>query len=314
VQGDLAIRAQGLTKRYRGVAAVDGVDLEVRAGEIYGFLGPNGAGKTTTMRMLLGLVRPDAGRIEIFGRDLRRDPLATLRQVAGIVEEPRLYTYLSGRRNLRLLAMLDRSEDGPAAVEHALELVELRDRADERVSHYSQGMRQRLGLAACLIRRPRLMLLDEPANGLDPAGIRLLRELLHRLSGEGIAVLLSSHLLAEAQLLCRRLAVIAGGRIVHEGQLDELLRGAERRFRLQTAQLAEAARVLGALDGVTVVVARDGQVTFAADAEDDTLLRITAALTAAGVAIRALIPEQLTLEDVFFRLTEHPPERTAVVA
>jgi ABC-2 type transport system ATP-binding protein len=229
------------------------------------------------------------------------------------VEEPRLYTYLSGRRNLRLLASLDRGERPRTAVEEALELVELRDRADERVSDYSQGMRQRLGLAACLIRRPRLMLLDEPANGLDPAGIRFLRGLLHRLAAEGIAVFLSSHLLAEAEVLCRRLAVIAGGRIVHEGELGELLRGAGRRFRLHTTQPAPAARVLRGVEGVSAVVAEEEQLAFTADAEDATLLRLVGALSEAGVAIRALVPEQLTLEDVFFRLTERPAERETTV-
>jgi ABC-2 type transport system ATP-binding protein len=314
VPGEAAIQAQGLTKRYRDVPVVDGVDLEVRPGEIYGFLGPNGAGKTTTMRMLLGLVRPDAGSIQLFGRDPRRDHLGALREVAGIVEEPRLYTYLSGRRNLRLLAALDRSGAGARAVEEALELVELRDRAGDKVSEYSQGMRQRLGLAACLIRQPALLLLDEPANGLDPAGIRFLRRLLHRLAGEGIAVFLSSHLLAEVQELCRRVAVISGGRVVREGELDELLRGTGRRFRLEAADPERAARVLAGVAGVGAV-ARDGElVRFAADADDATLLRLTAALTDAGVAIHALVPQQLTLEEVFFELTERrvAPEEAAV--
>jgi ABC-2 type transport system ATP-binding protein len=185
--------------------------------EIDGFLGPNGPGKTTTMRMLLGLVRPDAGEIRLFGRDPRTDLQAALRGFASMVEEPRLYPYLSGRRNLRLLASYDRSGAGRETVEEMLELVEMRERADDRVGEYSQGMRQRLGIAACLVRRPRLLMLDEPANGLDPAGIRFLRRLLHRLAEEGVTVLLSSHLLAEVQEMCSRVAVIAAGRIVYEG-------------------------------------------------------------------------------------------------
>ena len=222
-RADAAIDTAGLTKSYRGVAVVDSLDLTVLPGDVYGFLGPNGAGKTTTMRMLLGLVRPDAGTIRLFGHDPRRDLQGALRDVAGIIEEPRLYPYLSGRRNLRLLASLDRFGEGRAGVEEVLEMVELRDRGDDRVSEYSQGMRQRLGIAACLIRRPRLLMLDEPANGLDPAGIRFLRRLLHRLADEGIAIFLSSHLLVEVQEVCRRVAVISGGRIVYEGELEELL-------------------------------------------------------------------------------------------
>jgi ABC-2 type transport system ATP-binding protein len=306
------IRTTGLTKRYRGVAAVDALDLTVLPGELYGFLGPNGAGKTTTMRMLLGLIRPDAGAIRLFGRDPRADLQGALRGVAGIIEEPRLYPYLSGRRNLRLLASLDRAGAGRAEVEEVLELVELRDRAGDRVSEYSQGMRQRLGIAACLVRRPRLLLLDEPANGLDPAGIRFLRRLLHRLAGEGVTVFLSSHLLAEVQEICSRVAVISSGRVVYQGGLQDLLAGAGRRYRLSAADPVRAAEVLDGVAGVGTVEVADDIVAFGADGDDETLLSLGAALTAAGVAIRALVPEQLTLEHVFFELTERAGDRERV--
>src|SRR4051812_10974188 len=156
---DTPIEARGLLKRYRDVPVVDGIDLTVRAGDIYGFLGPNGAGKTTTLRMLLGLVRPDAGSIRLFGRDAKQDPVGALQGVAGFIEEPRLYPYLSGRENLRLLAAYDRGGLSDAAIDEILEMVELRARGDDRVREYSQGMRQRLGLASCLVRRPRLLLL-----------------------------------------------------------------------------------------------------------------------------------------------------------
>jgi ABC-2 type transport system ATP-binding protein len=303
---ELPIEAGGLKKAYRGRQAVDGIDLRVRAGEIYGFLGPNGAGKTTTMRMLLGLIRPDAGTIRLFGRDPRVNDLAARAGIAGIIEEPRLYSYLSGRRNLQLLASYDRAGAGPEVIDEALEMVELRDRAGDRLSEYSQGMRQRLGIAACLVRRPRLLLLDEPANGLDPAGVRFLRELLRDLAGRGITVFLSSHLLAEVQELCERVAIIAAGRIVYEGSVEELRARAGRRYKLSVADRARAMSLCTAADGVTDVRIVGEQIEFAVDG-DDALLRVTRALVNAQLVIRALLPEQLTLERVFFELTEHAP-------
>jgi ABC-2 type transport system ATP-binding protein len=300
---ELPIRATGLTKVYRDRAAVDGIDLTVRPGEIYGFLGPNGAGKTTTMRMLLGLVRPDAGSIRLFGRDPLRDELAARSSAAGIIEEPRLYTFLSGRRNLTLLASYDRSGAGPEVIDDALDKVELMHRADDRVSEYSQGMRQRLGIAACLVRRPRLMLLDEPANGLDPAGIRFLRGLVRDLVADGMTVFLSSHLLAEVQELCSRVAIISSGRIAYEGSLDELRARAGRRYRLDVADRGEAVRICAELEGISRIEVEADEVTFAIDG-DATLLALTRRLSEAGHVMRALIPEQLTLERVFFELTE----------
>ena len=297
------IEARGLRKSYRGRPAVDGIDLVVRPGEIYGFLGPNGAGKTTTMRMLLGLVRPDAGVIRLFGSDPNGDGLAARARVAGIIEEPRLYTYLTGRRNLKLLASYDRSAVGPEVIEEALEMVELRDRADDRVSEYSQGMRQRLGIAACLVRRPQLLLLDEPANGLDPAGIRFLRRLLRDLSARGVTVFLSSHLLAEVQELCERVAIVAAGRIAYEGGLDELRARAGLRYRLTAGDQSRAEAICAATPGISDVSSGGEQIGFAIDG-DDALLRLTRSLADEDIVIQALVPEQLTLERVFFELTE----------
>jgi ABC-2 type transport system ATP-binding protein len=304
--GGPPIEVVGLSKGYHGRPAVDAIDLTVLPGEVYGFLGPNGAGKTTTMRMLLGLVAPDEGSIRLFGRDPRTDALGARAGVAGIIEEPRLYTYLSGRTNLRLLAAYDRSGVDRAAVEEVLETVELRERGGDRVAEYSQGMRQRLGIAACLVRRPRLLLLDEPANGLDPAGIRYLRGLVRRLSGEGMTVFLSSHLLAEVQELCSRVAIIAAGRIVYEGGLEELRARAALRYRLAVAEPSHVAELCAHVPGITEVAADPDQVRFAVGEEAD-LLALTRALSDAGIAIRALVPEQLTLERVFFELTERPP-------
>src|SRR5205807_2235653 len=205
-------------KRYKEVLAVDHVDLSVRTGDVYGFLGPNGAGKTTTLRMALGLITPTAGTVELFGRDPLRDGARALEGVAGFVEAPRFYPYLSGRKNLELLAALD-ANGAAARIDEVLEIVELAPRAKHRVGGYSHGMRQRLGIAAALLRSPRLLILDEPATGLDPAGIRDMRTLIRRLAGEAITVLLSSHQLPEVQELCDRVAIVNRGRIVYEGQL-----------------------------------------------------------------------------------------------
>lgn len=307
------IEARGLAKAYRGRPAVDGIDLLVRPGEIYGFLGPNGAGKTTTMRMLLGLIRPDAGSIRLFGMDPHRDQIAARAGIAGIIEEPRLYSYLSGRRNLQLLSSYDRAGAGPAVIDEALEQVELKDRAGDRVAEYSQGMRQRLGIAACLVRRPRLMLLDEPANGLDPAGIRFLRGLLRNLTNDGMTVFLSSHLLAEVQELCERVAIISFGRIVYEGSLEDLRERAGRRYRLSVDDRDHAMRLCRAVPGIDDVTAVGEEIEFAVD-DDDALLGVTQALVEARLVIHALMPEQLTLERVFFELTEVPAARDEVAA
>src|SRR5579859_7616691 len=198
------VEVRGLVKRYGELRAVDGVDLTVRQGDVYGYLGPNGAGKTTSLRMMLGLIRPSAGEVRLFGRD----PMVSvdaLEGVAGFVEAPTFYPYLTGRRNLELLAAFD-GHGASARIEESLETVELADRARDRVGGYSHGMRQRLGIAAALLRRPKLLLLDEPATGLDPAGMRDMRALVRRLAEDGMTVVLSSHLMGEVEELCNRVA------------------------------------------------------------------------------------------------------------
>jgi ABC-2 type transport system ATP-binding protein len=297
---------RGLVKRYGDLTAVDQVGLTVERGDVYGFLGPNGAGKTTTLRMLLGLIHRDAGEVRLFGRDPADDPIGALAGVAGIVEEPRLYPYLSGRANLELLAALDRSGAGRKEIDEVLEQVELRERAGDKVGEYSQGMQQRLGIASCLIRCPRLMLLDEPANGVDPAGIRFLRDLLRRLAGEGMTILLSSHLLAEVQEVCTRVAVINEGRIVHEGALADLGATTAPGYRLRTTDPDRAASTVKMLEGVQGLRREHDELvsTLAGDRET---VALTRALADAGVGIVELVREQTTLEELFFRLTE--PER-----
>jgi ABC-2 type transport system ATP-binding protein len=303
------VAARGLVKRYGQVLAVDGVDLTVDPGDVYGFLGPNGAGKTTTLRILLGLIRPDAGTVGLFGRDPHDDTPAALDGVGGFVEEPRFYSYLSGRKNLELLAAFDGARPGSPRVDEALELVELRPRGDDRVGGYSQGMRQRLGIAASLLRRPRLLLLDEPTNGLDPGGMRDMRNLIRKLAGEGITILLSSHLLYEVEELCNRVAIVRDGQIVYEGKIDDLHGGRANRYRLRATDHDRARAVLEHHPGVESVVDDGAELTFSAD--ETAVVELSRALVGAGLGISALIPEVASLEALFFELTEGQPNQEA---
>ena len=295
------MRARGLVKRYREVLAVDHIDLNVRAGDVYGFLGPNGAGKTTTLRMALGLIVPTEGIVELFGRDPMREGARALDGVAGFVEAPRFYPYLSARKNLELLAALD--GDGAAGrIDEVLATVELTPRAAHRVGGYSHGMRQRLGIAAALLRQPRLLILDEPATGLDPAGMRDMRLLIRRLADDGITVLLSSHQLPEVQELCDRVAIVDSGRVVYEGALADLRRQGGAGYRLRTTDDARAIAVARLQPGVEHVMAAEHGIGFQAD--ESHVAALSLALAGAGIGILALAPELATLEDLFFRLTE----------
>jgi ABC-2 type transport system ATP-binding protein len=299
--GALPLEARGLRRRYSHVVAVDGIDLTVHERDIYGFLGPNGAGKTTAMRILLGLLRPDAGSARLFGRDPQHELPEALDGVAGFVETPHFYPYLSARTNMELFAAFD-GGDGRGRIDELLELVELRDRADDRVGGYSQGMRQRLGIAVSLLREPKLLILDEPTNGLDPAGIRDMRGLIRRLAGEGMTVFLSSHLLAEVEELCTRVAIINQGRIVYEGALAELHASAAPRYRLRTTDLEHARRICAGEPSVRELAVDGDALTFSAD--EQTVVELSRTLTAAGLGIAALVPETATLESLFFQLTE----------
>ena len=306
---DRPVEARGLVKRYGAVIAVDHVDLTVEPGDVYGFLGPNGAGKTTTLRILLGLIRPDDGEARLFGRDPQHELPEALDGVAGFVETPYFYPYLSGRKNLELLAAFDR-DGGRAQIDQLLELVDLDRRADDRVGGYSQGMRQRLGVASSLVRDPRLLLLDEPTNGLDPAGMRDMRALVKRLAGEGITVLLSSHLLAEVDELCNRVAIIRTGRIVYEGTLSDLRASAgASRYRLRTTDDRVAQLTLLEHSHAREVALEGDELTFTADEEE--VAAISRALVEAGLGITALVPEQHSLESLFFELTEGEPVEAA---
>src|SRR5690242_9868331 len=250
--------------------------------------------------MMLGLIRPTAGSVRVFGRD----PWASVRAldgVAGFVEAPTFYPYLNGRRNLELLASFD-GFDARDRIEESLETVELTDRAKDRVGGYSHGMRQRLGIAAALLREPRLLLLDEPATGLDPAGMRDMRLLIRRLADQGITVMLSSHLLAEVEELCNRVAIVRTGRMVYEGAIADLKRSAGATYRLSTTDDERALAVCRAQPGVEDVRVVHGRIAFTAD--DGVVAELSQALVEAGALIRMLAPEHVTLEDLFFSLTE----------
>jgi ABC-2 type transport system ATP-binding protein len=294
------VEARGLVKRYGELTAVDGVDLTVERGDVFGYLGPNGAGKTTSLRMLLGLIRPTEGTARLFGRDPIVDGARALDGVAGFVEGPRFYPYMSGRKNLRLLADLDGGAS-TARIDEVLDVVELRDRAKDRVGGYSHGMRQRLGIAASLLRNPQLLLLDEPTTGLDPAGMRDMRELVKHLASDGITILLSSHILAEVEELCNRVAIIRRGSIIYEGLLQELLSSAGGSYRLSTTDVERARALLLArgFEGMQIV---GGEIRFQADVA--AIEAATVALGEAGIGISALVPHTATLEELFLGMTD----------
>ena len=303
------VSARGLVKVYGELVAVDHVDLTVEKGDVFGYLGPNGAGKTTSLRMLLGLIRPTEGSIRLFGRDPHVVGAKALEGVAGFVEGPTFYPYLTARRNLRLLAAYDDGDlrSKRSRIEELLELVELRDRGDDKVGGYSHGMRQRLGIAAALLRDPKLLLLDEPTTGLDPAGMRDMRDLVRRLASEGITVLLSSHLLGEVEELCNRVAIIRKGRIVYEGQLQDLLATASTGYRLRSPEPDRARALLLNQPGVREVVASDGALRFQAD--EDAVAALSIALGQARIGVTALVPETASLEELFLGMTEDEQPR-----
>jgi ABC-type multidrug transport system ATPase subunit len=299
------IRTHGLTKRFGSVLAVDGLDLEVDEGDVYGFLGPNGSGKTTTVRMLLGLVLATSGSVELLGQAMPARAAEVLPQVGALVEGPAAYPGLSGRANLALLDAMGvggTRSDRARRVDDALDQVGLGGVDGRAARTYSLGMRQRLGLAAALIRRPRLLVLDEPTNGLDPQGIREIRDLLAGLNRQGTTVFLSSHLLAEVEQLCDRVGVLDRGRLVVQDRLDAL-RGPTGRLHVRTPDVEEARALL------------DGQVEQV-DAHEllvrhDDPAELNRLLVQGGVRVELLAPERRTLEDVVLDATRAGSDRVA---
>ena len=302
------IRTDGLTKVFGSVSAVVDLDLAVRSGDIYGFLGSNGSGKTTTVRCLLGLVLPTSGTIELFGQAMPTASGAVLERVGALVEGPAAYGHLSGLANLMLLDASGKAPRGPLGggrrnrrdrASHALGLVGLQSVGRRPVRGYSLGMRQRLGLAAAMLRQPELLVLDEPTNGLDPSGIREIRELLATLHDCGTTIFLSSHLLAEVEQLCTRIGLLDRGRLVLEQDLA-VLRAPTGRVVIVTPDTHRAVALLGG-----AVEERDGErlVVRAGDPGD-----LNARLVGSGVVVRELGPERRSLEDV---IDEHTSRRSA---
>ncbi|HET9782962.1 MAG TPA: ABC transporter ATP-binding protein [Candidatus Dormibacteraeota bacterium] len=296
MQNTTIVETHGLSKRFgSGVLAVDSVDMSVRRGEVYGFLGPNGAGKTTTLRMLVGLIRPTSGTATVAGHT-PGDP-AGLKRIGSLIESAAFYPYLSGRENLRVVA--DLAGVNPKRVEEVLDIVELSSRAHRKFGTYSTGMKQRLGVAAALLKDPELLILDEPTNGLDPQGMAEMRKLIKQIGQGERTVLLSSHLLGEVEQICDRVGVISNGRLVRQSTVDDLI---GREGVLVRAQpLDRAQQLLTAMFGPECVAQSDGGLHVKVKPEQST--EVNRQLVGAGVAVSELRPFERSLEEVFFQLT-----------
>ncbi|POX48472.1 ABC transporter ATP-binding protein [Streptomyces sp. Ru72] len=303
----LAVRARGITKCFGDVVALDGVDLDVTQGQIHGLVGPNGAGKTTLLGLLLGLAVADSGRLEILGTPLGR-AFAAPDGVAGFVDGPGLYPSLTARQNLAALAALRGHDARTTAIDDVLDQVGLTDVADDRARGFSLGMRQRLGLAAALLTKPRLLVLDEPSNGLDPAGKRRVHGVLTRLAADGTSVVLSSHRMDDLEALCSEVTIVATGRVVFSGPLGKL--AAENReldYRLRTSDPQAARRLAADTAGTRIVDdagARQDAEVLVVRALVPALDELVVGLVQAGVAVRELAPLVSPLEAAFLALTE----------
>jgi ABC-2 type transport system ATP-binding protein len=304
------LEVRGFTKKFGDFVAVDSLSFEVRRGDVYGFLGPNGSGKSTTIRAVFGLVEPTEGEIRLLGR-----PAGGRGGVAGFVDAPGFYDYLSARDNLKILAAADRRKGEPPMV-RVLETVGLLGRERDKVKTYSMGMKQRLAIASALLREPEVLILDEPTNGLDPGGMRDVRALIRRLNENGLTIFLSSHLLAEVEQLCNRVAVIGHGRLLAEGTIAEVVGGDNGRpkYRLVVDNAKTALRIIeGGTHATGASVADAGppdvlwgeEIRLAVGSEGPG--PVVRDLVAGGVSVLALVPARPSLEDLFLELTEERP-------
>ncbi|MGI6126910.1 MAG: ABC transporter ATP-binding protein [Planifilum sp.] len=304
-QCDPVLSVRNLCKRIDGREIVKDIQFDVFPGEIFGFLGPNGAGKTTTIRMLVGLIRPTAGSVHIAGHNLQKDFLKAIRQVGCIVENPEMYSFLTGRENLEHFARMA-GDIPPSRIDEVIRLVELENRIDDKVKTYSLGMRQRLGIAQALLGRPKLLILDEPTNGLDPAGIRELRDFIRTLArDEGIGVFISSHILHEVQLMCDRVAIISQGQLLRTDRVDRLIDGDALVVEWRMEPPARGAELLKTLPYVTHVERRDHRIL--SQLPEERIGETVRTLVDAGILVTGIHRRGKTLEDIFLQLTEGDP-------
>ncbi|MFQ6674632.1 MAG: ABC transporter ATP-binding protein [Fidelibacterota bacterium] len=302
---EAVLRTTGLTKSFRGRRVLDHLGLEVAEGEIFGFLGPNGAGKSTTIRLMLALIKPDSGDVEIFGRSVSTSKNGALRRVGALIEEPDFYRNLTAKRNLRLLANLEQIPRN--RIDEVLHIVGLADRGSDKVKAYSHGMKQRLGIAQALLSKPKLLILDEPTTGLDPQGMKEVRELIVTLASEGITIFLSSHLLHEVEQVCTSMAIINRGRLIKAGKVENLLSGetsaggtAPYVTEIRAVPLDRAKTIIDDLPFVKEVDVREDVLKVRASSHQ--VSEITRALIEHGVDVTAVIP-RTSLEDYFLSLT-----------
>jgi ABC-2 type transport system ATP-binding protein len=301
---DFIVETHALTKRFGSRVAVDGVDLRIPRGSAFGYLGPNGAGKTTLIRMLLGLTPASSGTMQLRGLPVPERRAEALAGVGAIVEEPRFHPFLTGRENLEIVAAA-REPAAHARIEGALDFVGLAARADERVKRYSLGMRQRLGVARALLGDPELLILDEPTNGLDPAGILEFRGLVRRLVGEGRTVVLSSHLLDEVEKICDAVAIVDRGRVVWQGPIDAIHDGA----RTVLVAVDDEPAALSLLERYEVEVTGDGLlVRLSVEAEPDAVAELNRRLVTAGIGVHRLELSRASLEERFLEITSRLEE------
>jgi ABC-2 type transport system ATP-binding protein len=302
---EVVLRTSGLSKRFAKRLAVKDLNLEVHRGDVFGFLGPNGAGKSTTIRMILTLLQPTSGSIEIFGKDLRENRGSVLSRVCGIVEKPDFYLYLSAYKNLDILGSMTRRIRRNEIME-ALDAVGLKSRAFEKVKTFSHGMKQRLGIAQALLTKPELIILDEPTSGLDPQGMKEVRELIKRLSVESeMTIFLSSHLLSEVELVATRMAVINHGELMVQGDVSELLGREATKYSIQASPLEAAIKLIDGLPWVEVVSTENGRIEV--QVSPGHASELSRLLVTHGIDVFSFYPHR-TLEDFFLKVTEGTSE------
>ncbi len=296
---DIVLSLKNVSKKIKGRPIINDISFEVKKGQIYGFLGPNGAGKTMTLRMIVGLIRPTSGTVEICGHNTRKDFVRAMSNVGCIIENPELYEYLSGSDNLELLRKME-PDISASRIDEVVELVGLSHRIHDKVGTYSLGMKQRLGIAQALMKKPELLILDEPTNGLDPAGIKEFRSLVKSLSKEqGMTIFVSSHLLSEIQMICDEVAIILHGKIIKTSKVEALSAG--QKITWNVTNVAKAIKLLADDFGVEAV--KDTEETLSAFTDDFRITAINSAMMSSDIGIKYVSRQQKSLEDLFMELT-----------